>query len=198
MNKKTKKTLRAAIIILVMLLAAAAILGLLVWGIAALARKNEAVSAEKTPFSLHSEEVIPSSVTVDKNNVYALYFNAAKPFSGIEIYGAATTANKPAITITLYNYTQDYPTSVSSKPVISEKFSGYADRAWLFFSCESIPAGEYIITVTSDTSGGIYYSGTESEAASGHTLYFYNGSLWSGGAFYCNILFDSDSETLLG
>ena len=140
---------------------------------------------------IYEQELIASPMTVDKDSVYAVYFNALLPFSGIEI--ACSASEDSSLDISVYNFVTDYLTSLSGEVIDSVSFSDYADGVKLAVGLGTLPAGEYLVVFTSDTNSVISCGDYQSAEADNSVVIYENGNLLLNSVPYMSVIFDEES-----
>lgn len=190
MNKY--KVADTVLTILVIVFAFAAVVVAAVFTIRWLSEREEPERGEYVNVNIYEQELVPVFTTVNRENTYAVYFNALTSFSGIDTVFAAS--ENSSLTISIYSFVTDYATSVAGEKLVSVDFSDYADATRLAFGFGSLPAGEYLV-VFSSSSNAVMYCGYYQSAEAGNSVVVYeNDRLLLNCVPYMSVIFDKSSE----
>lgn len=107
--------------------------------------------------------------TMDENK-YAVKFTASSKLHSFDLHAFAGKGMSRAV-VTLYSWSEDYETTVSSTPFdiytlgpLSKKDIG-AVQAMMFPSIKTPPAGEYLIVISCSSPDALLLMGEKTEAA---------------------------------
>ena len=91
-------------------------------------------------------------------NSYGVQFCTTAPIEQAEIYiASAEVQGIPEMRVSLYQWNQNYATTIAGTPVITEVISGFTKESWVAVSCRSengpLPKGEYLMMVEDGRNG---------------------------------------------
>lgn len=91
-------------------------------------------------------------------NSYGVQFCTTAPIEQAEIYiASAEVQGIPEMRVSLYQWNQNYATTIAGTPVITEVISGFTKESWVAVSCRSengpLPKGEYLMMVEDGKNG---------------------------------------------
>ena len=108
----------------------------------------------------------------------AVALSPDSPFGGIELR-LEITGDSPKITISIYEATVDYQTTLSQKPVRKESVDRLSERIlWQF---RTLPAGDYLIVVSQMEDAALKKAVVPSDEANGKILHYCNGEIRTDG-----------------
>ncbi|MEN8155758.1 MAG: polysaccharide deacetylase family protein [Bacteroidota bacterium] len=120
-------------------------------------------------------------------------FTAYKPFTNIDVNCPSWSNNIGSLTMSLYQWKENYRTSISQEPLVTHRFIDYADNSLLNLECGTLPAGEYVweLNEAEETVGlWKYVEDTDS------TVSYFNGTP-VGGDYEVRIKFEGEEWTYL-
>ncbi len=94
----------------------------------------------------------PVDYDMEADDRFGVQFKTDVPIDGAEVYISAVAATSNTLTLTLYEWKDDYHATVKSAPVAQETLKNLKVDDWARLS-HRIEAGEYLLEVTDGTSG---------------------------------------------
>ncbi len=90
-------------------------------------------------------------IQIDDKTVVSQYFKSEKPINGFGIKCPSFENSIGGMTLRIYRWSNDIPTTLSTEPIAAERFENFADNTWLDVKFAQQPAGEYLITASEGT-----------------------------------------------
>lgn len=108
----------------------------------------------------------------------AVALSPNSPIGGIELQ-LDISGDAPKITLSIYEATVDYQTTLSQKPVRKETIDRLSERIlWQF---RTLPAGDYLIVVSQMEGAALKKAIVPSDEANGKILHYCNGEIRTDG-----------------
>ena len=134
---------------------------------------------------MYSESAEKTALQLNAGDTIGYRFSVNAPFDGMEICCPSWSDDIGTMRFTLYAWDKTYNNSISGDALATELFVDYADNAWLDFSFDELPAGEYVLCLSDSeqsvgvwsfysgiTGGYVYAGGAEMEAEFQATIHF--------------------------
>jgi len=140
---------------------------------------------------IYEPEIVATPVTVNSERTMAVYFKALVPFSGIEIVCSAS--DNGSLDVAVYNFVTDYATTVSEKSIKTVSFKNYKNTSKLAVGLGTLPAGEYLVVLSSKTNAAVSCAYYQSETAGNSVVVYENEGLLLNCVPYMSVIFDAVS-----
>lgn len=190
MNKY--KVADTVLTILVIVIAIAAVVAAVVFTFRWVASHKEPEGRVYKSVKIYEQELVATPKAVDGENVIGVYFKALDSFSGIDI--TCNAYEESSIDIHIYNFVTDYATTLLGESIETASFSDYADGAKLAVGFGTLPAGEYLVVLTSKTNALISCGDYQSKEADNSVVVYENGDLLLNCVPYMSVIFDAEAE----
>lgn len=104
-----------------------------------------------TSFSLFAETENPTPYMLSDGKIIGVYINPVRSICGFEVTVASPNGSVGNVTLSVYEFTTDYASSLEGTPLAKGTFTGVTDGQRLYFQFEDLPMGRYILTASSDS-----------------------------------------------
>ncbi len=161
----------------------------------------QSVSAEEgVPMLVDLYPLSPESeydVAVAGAASYGVQFHASGAFDQMEVYVVSTSLNTtPRLTVSLYRWVENYSSSCSGEPVITQTLEDFS-AGWVSFSCQAggvpLEAGEYVLELR-DGKGNVKMAVVMPEL---ENTRLYRNTSAQYGSLKCRLRYVSSQDTLL-
>lgn len=177
--------------ILVVVIAIAAVAAAVVFTVHWVASHEEPENRTYENVRIYEQELVAMSETINSDRTIAVYFNALQPFSGVDI--VCTASENCSLNVAVYNFDTDYRTTVSGKKINSASYSNYKNTSKLALGLGTLPAGEYLVVLSSKTNAVISCAYYQSETAGNSVVVYENEGLLLNCVPYMSVIFDAPS-----
>lgn len=129
-----------------------------------------------------------AAVSLGATNTAAQQFTMNEPFYSVEVRCPNWSGSPASLTLSVYQWDQDYKTTVQAAPLRTKRYANYADNAWLsLINSEDdnrrdvyFPPGDYLWVLDNGatTQSGVWKSASQSSEI--EAVSYYNGSKTTG------------------
>ncbi|MGM9624232.1 MAG: hypothetical protein ACI3XM_00865 [Eubacteriales bacterium] len=134
---------------------------------------------------MYNENAAKTATQVYPDDTVGFRFSVNAPFDGLEVCCPSWSDDIGTMRFSIYVWNKNFNRTLDGTPLAEAWYVDYADNAWLDFSFDTLPAGEYLLclsdaeqavgvwTFSSGVTGGyVYVSGTETEAEFQASIHF--------------------------
>ena len=142
-----------------------------------------------TDFGLYNQTSDPIPYMLSDGKTAGAYINPLKAFCGFEVTLTTVSETENKVMLAVYRYDTDYITTIAGTPVASGIFENVRADEKLYLQFEDLPAGRYVLTVSTDGSDIGIYRQAAVPSVEGRVHFYYHHLRLETGAYPFSVTF---------